>query len=85
MKRSNYVYLAITNDKYELPIAVFLTLDELSSWNNRSKNACYTAISREDKDRKYNCIYKKVFIGDKNNEIEYKKRSSKIKNEHKRS
>ena len=64
MKRSDYVYLAITNDKYELPIAIFLTANELTNWSERNKKTISCAITRQNVDRRYNCRYKKVYIGD---------------------
>ena len=64
MKRSDYVYLAITNDKYELPIAIFCDQSELSRWSERTKNHIRSAISRQNVDLRYNCRYKKVYIGD---------------------
>ena len=64
MKRSDYVYLAITNDKYELPIAIFLTANEMTNWTGRTKNHCRSTISRQNVDLRYNCRYKKVYVGE---------------------
>lgn len=56
------VYMACTADKYELPIAIFDNLQELSNWSNKSKNTCKQAIVRKSKDKNNNCYYEKIIM-----------------------
>lgn len=62
------IYMAVTTDKYELPIAVFDNLSDLSAWNNRTKNACKFAILRKNIDKKLNCRYVRVNLEEGENE-----------------
>lgn len=56
------IYMACTADKYELPIAVFDNLQELSNWSNKSKAYCRRAIKRKSKDRNNKCFYEKIIM-----------------------
>lgn len=59
----NYVYLAIKNDKFELPIALFENIKQLAKYAEVSyKHAC-CMVSRKSVNRKLNCYFIKVFIG----------------------
>lgn len=60
-----FVYMMITNDEYELPLAVADTVKELSEIINVSSNAIRSAISHKPK----KCIYVKVDIGDADDSI----------------
>lgn len=56
------VYMAVTNNKYELPVALFDNLRALSFWSNKSIECLKTAISRGTADKKLNCKYVRVII-----------------------
>lgn len=64
MKRSDFVYLAITNDEYELPIGIFLDIKELCKWSGKTKDTLASNICRQNVDLRYNCRYKRVFVGE---------------------
>ena len=55
-----FVYMMVTKDEYELPIAIADTAKELSEIIHVSSNAIRSAISHKPK----KCIYVKVDIGD---------------------
>jgi len=56
-KSPRRMYMAITIDKYELPIAIFENIREVSAFANRSKSAIWAAIARKSIDRKKRCRY----------------------------
>ena len=58
------IYMAVTADKYELPIAVFDTVLLLCRWSGRSKSALYSALKRASVDQKLKCRYVRVEVND---------------------
>lgn len=42
----NVLYMAVTGDMYELPVAVFATIYQLSQWAEISTDMAYTMITR---------------------------------------
>ncbi len=56
------LYLAVTPDRYELPIAVFDSVDEISNWANTSKNNVLTSICEDRRNLKNNCKFRRVII-----------------------
>ena len=58
------VYMAITNNKYELPMAIFDSLQTLSIWSNKSISCLKAAIARKSVDKKLNCKYVRVLFED---------------------
>lgn len=53
------LYAAVTADKYELPIAIFDTLEEIAIWSGATKSAVLSAIShgsRNPRERNYRFI-----------------------------
>lgn len=56
------LYLAVTNDKYEFPIAVFDNCKQLSRWAKRSKDSLFSAIKRQSVDKKLHCRYERVEV-----------------------
>lgn len=64
MSKSKHVYMMITNDKYELPLAVADTVEELASIVNTTPNSIYSAMShfKNNKDLYKSCKYIKVKI-----------------------
>lgn len=57
------MYMMVTKDKYELPIAVAPTIAELSRMTGISTNAISGALSQSRKNN-YCSIYKEVVIDD---------------------
>lgn len=58
-----YVYMMISNDKLELPLAVADTIRELARLVGTRENCISSAISHAKK-RGYKCRYVKVAIDD---------------------
>lgn len=58
------IYMAVTADRYELPIAVFDSIQGLSQWRGKSKCVLHRAIQKKQKDQKLNCRYIKVEVSD---------------------
>lgn len=58
------IYMAVTADKYELPIAVFDSVLTLSRWSGRTKSSLFTALRRATMDKKLKCRYVKVEVND---------------------
>ena len=58
------LYIAVTSDKYELPIAVFDNISQLVKWANRPYGTIYENICRKREDKKNKCRYIKINIGD---------------------
>lgn len=63
LRKSKKVYLAISLDKYELPLAVFENIYEVCKFSNRTKDAIWSAISRNQIDRVNKCRYISIEIG----------------------
>lgn len=53
----NFVYLAVTLDKYELPIAIFDNWQEACKYSGKSHNCFRCSVSRQRVDRKNKCRY----------------------------
>ena len=64
MKSNKKLYMAITPDKYELPIAIFEHIDEVCSFARRTRNAIWSAITRQDIDRINHCRYISISLED---------------------
>ena len=58
------VYLAVTVDKYELPLAIFENYKEISDFNGRSIESNQSAVTRGSVDRKNHCKYIKVYLSE---------------------
>lgn len=67
------IYMMVTDDKFELPIAVADSAPELAAMIGRSVNTIHSEISREKNGRIKRSKYKKVEI----KECKRKKRKSK--------
>ena len=57
------VYMVVTNDPYELPIAIADTIEELSKMIGVKPNAISSAMSKAKK-KGFKSIYKKVMLED---------------------
>lgn len=64
------VYMAVTTDKYELPIAVADTVKELSELTGTSKNAISSAICKKKSGRISGKKFIRVEIDETENEDE---------------
>lgn len=53
----NIVYLAVTPDKYELPIAIFNNWKEACGFSGKSYDSLRSSIARQQVDRKNKCRY----------------------------
>ncbi len=63
-KKVDYLYIATTKDKYELPIAIADSGKELAKILGISKSSVYQLLSPvNQKNRKYPGVYK-VYVGD---------------------
>lgn len=56
------VYLAITNDIYELPVAVFDNAKQAAMWLGVSRKHIFSYISRGTVNKRYNIKFIKVII-----------------------
>ena len=56
------VYMMVTDDKFELPLAVADSAPELAAMIGRNVNTIYSGISHEQHGRIKRSIYKKVEI-----------------------
>lgn len=54
------VYLAITPDKYELPIAFFEDVNEACEFSNKSQYVFWAAIRKQAVDKVNKCKYVRV-------------------------
>lgn len=43
------IYMAVTADKYELPLVVFDKISSLSKWSGKSKCVLHRAIQKKSK------------------------------------
>jgi len=62
MATSDYVYMKVTNDRYELPICIRDTRQELAKAVGTTPNCISSAISHAKQGKK--TIYYKVYIGE---------------------
>lgn len=67
MKKKKYLYLAVTDDKWEFPLCVGENCLALSKWSGRTLEAIYTAISKKRLDQVYKCRYIRVPIEEEEN------------------
>lgn len=65
----NIVYLAVTNDRYELPIAIFEDKKSLCQWALKTKSSMNSAISRNQVDHIFNCRYVSIKINENEKEM----------------
>lgn len=56
------VYMAVTNNKYELPLALFDSIQTLSFWSGRPIKTLTCYITRGTLDKKLKCKYIRVLI-----------------------
>lgn len=61
------IWMKVSNDKYEFPVAVADSAGELARILGIRKNAILSAISHANK-KGFNCLYKKVVIENDGNE-----------------
>lgn len=64
------VYMAVTPDKYELPMAIFENWKEASAYANKSHETFKCAVSKQTVDRKNKCRYVSVRIDTKGEDNE---------------
>lgn len=57
------LYMAVTADELELPLAVTTTVVELSKLTGYSRSAIFTSISRNKSGRKTGCKFVKIDDG----------------------
>ena len=62
------IYMMVTNDKYELPLAVADTPKELAEMIGKNVNAIYKAIGRRRSGETKRSIYQKVEIKENEND-----------------
>lgn len=62
--KKDVVYMKVTNDKYELPIYVCDSIDELSEKTNVKKASLRTAIYKAKVSKTKKCIYQQVRLED---------------------
>lgn len=56
----NFVYLAVTPDKYELPIALFNDWKEACKYSRKSHETFKCSVCRKSIDQKNKCRYIRV-------------------------
>lgn len=61
MKDKTVLYMVVTGDEFELPVAVADTIQELADMIGKDSNAISSAMSRAKK-KGYKCIYVKVIL-----------------------
>lgn len=66
MKRNEVVYMAISADKYELPLALFLNTKEMAAWVGQSREVCLCNITRNVKNKKGKFRLVRVYVGAEN-------------------
>lgn len=57
-----YAYMAVTPDKYELPLAFFSNVDVACRYANKSKPVFWAAIRKQSIDKINNCKYVSVIF-----------------------
>ena len=57
-----FLIVAVTNDKYELPLKVYKDYREVAKDLNVSYYSVHSRINKGCTDRKRNCKYIKVFV-----------------------
>ena len=61
------VYMKVTNDKYELPVAIADTIGELAKITNTDDRTIRSAICHVKSGRRKSSMYKEIEIGDEKN------------------
>lgn len=59
MRKAKYIYMIVTNDKYELPLFVG-SIYEVAEKAGTTANAVYSCISHYERGRLKSCKYRKV-------------------------
>ncbi len=62
LKMKKYVYMAVTPDKYELPIAFFDNVHKACEYSNKSQYVFWAAIRKQSIDKINKCKYVGVKI-----------------------
>lgn len=62
MINDKYVILVVSNDKYELPLDIFVNYQKMAEKLNITLHQCYDKVSKGNVDKKRNCMYRKVKI-----------------------
>ena len=60
----NKLYMKVTNDKYELPLAVAESRSELAKMTGVTKASLFSIFSRQRTGKKYSYSYREVDIDD---------------------
>ena len=58
------VWMKVTNDKYELPVAVASSVAELARMTGATKESLYSIFSRDRKGVRHSLTYREVEIDD---------------------
>ena len=61
-KKHDYIYLVVTADEYELPLAVFDNLTEIAKYACRSPASVNTTICRGNTDKRLNVKYLRIDV-----------------------
>ena len=61
---SKKLWMKVTNDEYELPLAVAESAAELARMTGIKPESLYSIISRERRDKKHTYSYREVEIND---------------------
>ena len=62
MKKVEVLYIAISADRFELPLCAFDTLAELASWADLDKQKLIRFIKTREVDTRNRCMYLKLKI-----------------------
>ena len=57
LKMKGYVYMAVTPDKYELPIAFFENIHKACEYSNKSQYVFWAAVRKRSIDKEKQCRY----------------------------
>ena len=60
----NKLYMKVTNDKYELPLAVADSIADLARMTGIKPESLYSIISRDRHGKKHSYSYREVYIDD---------------------
>jgi len=62
LKMKSYVYMAVTPDEYELPLAFFENIHKACEFSNKSQYVFWAAIRKQSIDKVHKCKYVSVKI-----------------------
>ena len=67
------IFLAVSIDKLEIPLALFESYKEMATWSGKSINTLKRDVCRSRVDRRNKCKYVKVSISelDEDDELEF--------------